>query len=46
MSQYGANEMAKQGKLYDEIVKYYYKDISITSLNKKDFAELSEAAKK
>ncbi|MEH6938262.1 stage II sporulation protein D [Bacillus sp. JJ664] len=46
MSQYGANEMAKQGKLYDEIVKYYYKDISITSLNKKDFEELSEAAKK
>jgi stage II sporulation protein D len=41
MSQYGANELAKQGKEYDDIVKYYYKDISITKLNKKDFEQLA-----
>ena len=29
MSQYGANGMALEGKNYDEIVKYYYQDISI-----------------
>ena len=29
MSQYGANEMAKNGFKYDEILKYYYKGINI-----------------
>lgn len=32
MSQYGANGMAKEGKNYEEIVKYYYKDINISSV--------------
>ncbi|WHY72188.1 stage II sporulation protein D [Fictibacillus enclensis] len=31
MSQYGANGMAKDGKNYKEIVKYYYKGIAITA---------------
>lgn len=30
MSQYGANELAKQGKTYKEILKYYYGNIEIT----------------
>ncbi len=29
MSQYGANNMAKQGYTYEEILKYYYKNIEI-----------------
>lgn len=29
MSQYGANEMAKTGKTYSEILKHYYTDIEI-----------------
>lgn len=29
MSQYGANAMAKSGKKYDEILKFYYKGITI-----------------
>ncbi len=29
MSQYGANELAKQGQTYDEILNYYYKDVKI-----------------
>ena len=29
MSQYGANEMAKQGKSYIEILKYYYTNVEI-----------------
>ncbi|MEN2767316.1 stage II sporulation protein D [Ornithinibacillus xuwenensis] len=33
MSQYGANGMAKEGKNYEEIVKYYYKGIEISSLD-------------
>ncbi|HLR75005.1 MAG TPA: stage II sporulation protein D [Virgibacillus sp.] len=33
MSQYGANGMAKEGKNYEDIVKYYYKDIEVNSLN-------------
>ncbi len=33
MSQYGANAMAKNGASYDEILKYYYKDINIVELN-------------
>lgn len=32
MSQYGANGMAKEGKTYEEIVKYYYKDIEIKNI--------------
>ena len=30
MSQYGANELAKQGKKYDDIIKYYYQNVKIT----------------
>ncbi|WP_249869307.1 stage II sporulation protein D [Oceanobacillus saliphilus] len=33
MSQYGANGMAKEGKTYEEIVKYYYQDIDISTIN-------------
>lgn len=29
LSQYGANELAKEGKDYKEILKHYYKDVSI-----------------
>jgi stage II sporulation protein D len=29
MSQYGANGMAKEGKTYEDIVKHYYKGVSI-----------------
>lgn len=32
MSQYGANGMAKEGKNYEDIVKYYYQDVSISSV--------------
>ena len=32
MSQYGANEMAKQGYSYEEILKYYYQNIEIDSI--------------
>jgi len=31
MSQYGANEMANDGKSYKDIVKYYYQGIKVTS---------------
>ncbi|WP_413377969.1 stage II sporulation protein D [Alkalihalobacillus sp. 1P02AB] len=31
MSQYGANGMALEGKTYEEIVHYYYKDVTIQS---------------
>jgi len=31
MSQYGANEMAKKGKNYQEIVKYYYQGVQIAN---------------
>jgi stage II sporulation protein D len=31
MSQYGANFMAKEGKTYDQIVKYYYRGVKISS---------------
>jgi stage II sporulation protein D len=34
MSQYGANGMAKEGKTYDEIVKYYYKGVNISAADK------------
>lgn len=33
MSQYGANGMAKEGKTYEDIVKYYYKDVEVSSLD-------------
>lgn len=32
MSQYGANNMAKLGYTYEEILKYYYQDIEIASI--------------
>lgn len=32
MSQNGANELAKTGMKYDEIIKYYYKDVSLNKL--------------
>ncbi len=32
MSQYGANGMAKNGSNYESILKYFYKDIEITSI--------------
>ena len=34
MSQYGANGMAREGKDYQDIVKYYYKGVAIESSNK------------
>lgn len=33
MSQYGANEMAKNGASYEEILNHYYKDIDIVEIN-------------
>lgn len=33
MSQYGANGMAKEGKTYDEIIKYYYQDVEIQTID-------------
>lgn len=33
MSQWGANEMGKLGKKYDEILKHYYKGIEIKKIN-------------
>ncbi|MUK89675.1 stage II sporulation protein D [Ornithinibacillus sp. L9] len=33
MSQYGANGMAKEGKTYEEIVTYYYKDVEISTVS-------------
>lgn len=32
MSQYGANGMAKEGKKYDEIIKYYFQNTEISKL--------------
>ena len=32
MSQYGANGMANDGKNYEEILNYYYKNIKITTI--------------
>jgi stage II sporulation protein D len=34
MSQWGANELAKKGKTAEEIVRYYYKGISISEASK------------
>ncbi len=36
MSQYGANAMADGGSKYDEILSYYYTNVSIISLTDKD----------
>lgn len=33
MSQYGANTLAKSGKTYEEILKYYYQNIDIVKIN-------------
>ncbi len=33
LSQYGANELAKEGNDYKEILQYYYKDVEITKEN-------------
>lgn len=33
MSQWGANEYAKQGKTYDEILSHYYKGVSLNGFN-------------
>lgn len=33
MSQYGADSMAKAGKSYEEILKYYYQDVEITNID-------------
>ncbi|HDX9587185.1 TPA: stage II sporulation protein D [Bacillus pseudomycoides] len=33
MSQYGANGMAKEGKVYTDIVAHYYKGVTISTLN-------------
>ena len=33
MSQYGANEMAKMGKTYEEILNYYYKNIKLEQIH-------------
>ncbi len=33
LSQYGANELAKEGKSYQEILKYYYQEISIEEIS-------------
>lgn len=32
MSQYGANSMALNGKTYEQIIKYYYKDVKISKI--------------
>jgi stage II sporulation protein D len=32
MSQYGANGMAQEGKTYEQILKYYYKEVEISEL--------------
>lgn len=33
MSQYGANNLAKEGKNYEEILKHYYQNINITKID-------------
>jgi stage II sporulation protein D len=33
MSQYGANYLANNNYTYEDIIKYYYKDVEITSIN-------------
>lgn len=34
MSQWGANSMAKEGRKYDEILKYYYKGVEVKTIDK------------
>lgn len=34
MSQYGANGMAKEGKTFEEIIRYYYQGVEISSASK------------
>lgn len=34
MSQYGADYLARQGKSYEDILKYYYSDVAIAALEK------------
>lgn len=34
MSQYGANGMAKEGKTYKQIIKYYYSGVSISNMDR------------
>jgi stage II sporulation protein D len=41
MSQYGANGMAKEGKDYAAIVKYYYKGVSVVPLDRFGNAKLT-----
>ncbi len=36
MSQYGADYLARQGKTYDEILKYYYNGVEIAALRSDD----------
>lgn len=36
MSQYGADYLARQGKSYEDILKYYYSDVTIAVLQKTD----------
>ena len=33
MSQYGANELAKQGKTWQDIINHYYSNITLTNIN-------------
>lgn len=37
MSQYGANSMALEGKTYEQILKHYYKDVSIKTVQNNSF---------
>ena len=34
MSQYGADYLARQGKSYEDILKYYYSDVAVATLEK------------
>ena len=34
MSQYGADYLARQGKSYEDILKYYYSDVAVAALEK------------
>jgi len=33
MSQYGANELAKTGYKYEDILKYFYKNVEIKNID-------------
>lgn len=43
MSQYGANELAKQGDSYEDIIKYYYQGVKITDMSKKELEKLAKS---